>query len=243
MQHNTNYILLYTMGMTTIVAIILAGMSSSLRDVHTENERNYNKKQLLSCLNSYGKFAEENIKLDALPDAEVAEIFKNVKTTVIDHEGKEKQGIDAVDVDMEREEKKPLADRNYPVYIYSGEGGEKIYILSVRGNGLWDKIWGWVAVKNDENRSVVGASFGHKGETPGLGAEIKDNSSWKNQFAKGKQLYKDGKYTSVLVKKGGAKDLLVQVDGISGATVTCDGVSEMLERGLATYMPYLDAQK
>lgn len=242
MQHSTNYVLLYTMGMTTIVAIVLAGMFSSLKDIHKENERNYNKKQLLSSLNNYGKFAADGVKLDKLPDAEVATIFDKVETAVIDAEGNPTEG-NAVDIDMEKEEKKPLAERKYPVYIYSGEGGEKIYILSVRGNGLWDKIWGWIAVKNDENRSVVGASFGHKGETPGLGAEIKDNTSWKKQFSNGKQLYKDGEYKSVLVKKGGAKDLAVQVDGISGATVTCDGVSEMLDRGLKIYLPYLDAQK
>ena len=194
------------MGMTVIVAVVLAGMFSSLKDIHKENERNYNKKQLLSSLNNYGKFAKEGTKLDKLSDEKIAPIFDNVKTTVINFEGNVVDGINAVDVDMEKEEKKPLADRNYPVYIYEGEAGEKIYILSVRGNGLWDKIWGWIAVKNDESKSVVGAAFGHKGETPGLGAEISDNNSWKKQFSAGKQLYKDGKYASVLVKKGGAKD-------------------------------------
>lgn len=241
MQHNTRYVMFYTMAMTAIVAVVLAGMYSFLKDIHTANEQNYNKKQLLSSLNNYGSFAAAGTKLDKLPDSEVANVFENVQTAVIDANGETVDGIDAVDVDMEKEEKKPEADRKYPVYIYE-EGGEKIYILSVRGNGLWDKIWGWVAVKNDENRSVVGASFGHKGETPGLGAEIKDNTSWKNQFT-GRQLYKAGSYKSVLVKKGGAKDKEVQVDGISGATVTCDGVTEMLDRGLAIYMPYLDAQK
>ena len=134
MQHSTNYVLLYTMGMTVIVAVVLAGMFSSLKDIHKENERNYNKKQLLSSLNNYGKFAEEGIKLDKLPDTEVATIFDKVKTAVIDHEGNAVEGVNAVDVDMEKEEKKPLADRQYPVYIYDGAGGEKIYILSVRGN-------------------------------------------------------------------------------------------------------------
>lgn len=241
MQHNTRYVLFYTMAMTAIVAVILAGMYSVLKDIHTANEQNYNKKQLLSSLNNYGSFAEKGVKLDKLPDAEVANIFKNVQTAVIDADGNVVDGVNAIDVDMEKEEKKSLADRLYPVYIYE-ENGEKIYILSVRGNGLWDKIWGWIAVKNDKNRSVVGAAFGHKGETPGLGAEIKDNTSWKAQFT-GKQLYKNGDYTSVEVKKGGAKDKTIQVDGISGATVTGDGVSKMLEKGLAIYMPYLNAQK
>lgn len=242
MQHNTRYVLLYTVSMTVIVAVILAGMFSGLKDIHVQNELNYNNKQLLSSLNLHADFKDKGIKAEKLTDTEVADIFKNVETAVVDANGSPVTGANAGSINMEKEEKKPLAERQYPVYVYNSNAGEKIYILSVRGNGLWDKIWGWIAVKNDENRSVVGVAFGHKGETPGLGAEIADNSSWKSKFD-GTQLYKDGKYTSVEIRKGGAKDKSIQVDAISGATVTCVGASEMLNRGLAIYMPYLDAQK
>lgn len=239
MQRNsTNYVLLFTVAMTAIVAVVLAGMYSSLKEVHTTNELNYNKKQILSSLNQ-----AEGFKAEKLADSEVAGIFENqVTSVVIDANGRVVEGKNAEDIDMEKEEKKPEADRLYPVFAYtSKESNEKYYILTIRGNGLWDKIWGWIAVKNDSDRTVAGASFGHKSETPGLGAEIADNSGWKAKFA-GKKLYENGSYKSVVVKKGGATqaNLDYEVDGISGATVTSDGVTEMLQRGLQVYMMYLD---
>ena len=146
------------------------------------------------------------------------------------------KGGKAENIDMAKERKKPESDRMFPLFVYEKEG-EKIYILSIRGNGLWDEIWGNVALKEDL-QTLVGASFDHKGETPGLGAEITDNPSFRDQFT-GKKLYKDGEYTSIIVRKGGAKDPVNEVDGISGATVTCDGVSEMLFRGVKYYSEYL----
>lgn len=246
MQRNSNnYVLFFTMAMTAIVAVVLAGMYSSLKDVHKTNELNYNKKQILSSLN----FAE-NFKADKMGDAQVAGIFeKQVEGAVIDAEGNPVDGKVAAAIDMEKEEKKPEADRLYPVFKYTNDKGEELFILTVRGNGLWDKIWGWVAVKNDDVNTVVGAAFGHKGETPGLGAEIKDNKGWKKQFAgqgEGKQLrlYDDkDNYVGLTVKKGGAKEPAYEVDGISGATVTCDGVTEMLQRGIQIYLPYLNSLK
>jgi Na+-transporting NADH:ubiquinone oxidoreductase subunit C len=123
------------------------------------------------------------------------------------------------------------------VYIYHGDQGD-LYVVSIRGNGLWDEIWGSIALEGDL-KTIAGAAFDHTGETPGLGAEIKDNPGFAKQFI-GKQIYDDaGSYTSIVVKKGGAKDPNHEVDGISGATVTCDGVTEMLVRGLKYYEPYL----
>jgi len=241
MQRNsTQYVLFFTMAMTAVVAVVLAGMYSSLKDIHTANERNYNKKQILSSLN-----LAEDFKADKMGDVQVAGIFeKQVEGSVIDAEGNPVEGQTAAAIDMEKEEKKPEAERSYPIFKYTSDKGEEYFILSVRGNGLWDKIWGWIAVKNDAERTVAGVSFGHKGETPGLGAEIKDNTGWKAKFT-GKKLFKDGKYTPVSVVKGVATrpDLDYKVDGISGATVTCVGVNKMLEKGLEVYMPFLDSVK
>ena len=86
-------------------------------------------------------------------------------------------------------------------------------------------------------------SYDHKQETPGLGAEIKDNAEFKKQFI-GKKFYTEsGEFKSVLVRKGGAKDPVYEVDGISGATITADGVSEMLERGIKAYESYFNTLK
>jgi len=138
--------------------------------------------------------------------------------------------------------KKDEADRVLPLFVYTKKDGSKYYILSAAGKGLWDVIWGCVALE-DDLKTIAGVSFDHKAETPGLGAEIKDNKAWVAQFA-GKKIYDEsGTYTSVYVRKGGAKDMNYEVDGISGATITANGVSEMLNRGLKYYEPYLSGIK
>ena len=234
--------------MTSVVALILSGMSTGLKPIHEKNEALYAKKATLSAVSDHLPIDIKNCT-----DDDVQNIFDNqVEQLVIDMEGNQLDaaavealgyiGGQAENVDMAKEAKKPESDRVLPVFVYTKEGGEKFYILSTRGKGLWDAIWANVALQSDLN-TIAGVAFDHKGETPGLGAEIKDNIAWKNQFT-GKQIYgADGTYRSVFVRKGGAKDDTHEVDGISGATITADGVTEMLERGLKYYEPYLNTVK
>lgn len=235
--------------MTIIVALVLSSMSTILKPIHEKNEAIFNKKAILSAIESE---LGENVKADQIPDAEVIKIFEtNIEQQVVNISGdlvsadeviaRGYKGGEAEHVDMAKEKKKPINERIFPVFIYSGDEGQKIYIISIRGNGLWDEIWGNIALQEDFN-TLVGASFDHKGETPGLGAEIKDNPSFKAQFS-GKIMYDDlGRYTSVVVRKGGAQNPKFEVDGISGATVTCDGVSKMLFDGISYYQSYFDKQ-
>ena len=113
-------------------------------------------------------------------------------------------------------------------------------IVSVRGNGLWDKIWGYISLDNKNGKWIVSAvNFEHKAETPGLGAEIKDSKDFKDQF-KGKQIFDNGgKYVSVAVVKA-PKNKDWEVKSISGATVTSVGVSEMMIRGISYYLPFIE---
>jgi len=230
-------IYLFTVGMTTIVAVVLGLLFFGLKDAHAKNEAVFNKRAILAAVGSYLP-----TPVDELSDDEVQDIFTNsVKTKVFLANGEEVPGVEASNVQLAKEKKKPEAERNYPLYIYNN-GKEDFYILSVYGSGLWDAIWGNVALKGD-GATIAGASFDHKGETPGLGAEIKDNKKWVSQF-EDKRIYDyNGNYTSVLVRKGGAKDPVYEVDGISGATVTADGVSDMLKSGLAKYKPFLESMQ
>ena len=92
----------------------------------------------------------------------------------------------------------------------------------------------------EDNNTIYGVSFGHKGETPGLGAEIETNA-FQEQFKGKKILEDDGSFVSVRVMKGGAAPGNPhQVDAISGATVTSRGVSEMLQKTVGHYMPYFN---
>jgi Na+-transporting NADH:ubiquinone oxidoreductase subunit C len=236
-MHSNRYITIYTLIMTLIVSIGLALAVLGLKPFHDAAEAVYKKKEILGAIRD--QLGED---LEKMSDEQVLEHFNSkVEQVVINAEGEPVQGVKAENVDLAVEEKKPEAERQYPIFIYKGDKG-KVYLVAVRGNGLWDKIWGYIALKDDLN-TVVGAAFSHAAETPGLGAEIKDNANFPKQFVGKSILTNEGDYVSVKVVKGGVKDPTHEVDGISGATITSVGVSDMLYKGLSVYLPYFETQK
>lgn len=230
-MYSNNYITIYTLIMTLVVSVVLAVIFSGLKPIHDANEEVFIKKDILGAIkDQLGKDPA------AMTDAEVLELFKSkITQVVIDANGKIVEGELAEKISLAAEEKKPLDQRHYPLFIFNSDNGN-IYLTSLRGNGLWDKIWGYIAFSEDLN-TITGAAFGHVGETPGLGAEIKDNPAFRKQFV-GKKIFKDGEFVSVGVVKGGVKMKDYQIDGISGATITSQGVSNMLKSGLEVYLPY-----
>lgn len=236
-MYSNRYITIYTLIMTLVVSVVLAFAVTGLKPFHDEAEAIFKKRDILSAIE--GQLPK---KLADMSDEEVLSLFDSkVEQVVINAEGETVQGVTAESVNMAAEEKKPLSERHYPLFIFTGDAG-KIYLTSIRGNGLWDKISGYIAVEDDLN-TIIGASFAHIGETPGLGAEIKDNPNFPKQFI-GKKLFNEaGEYVSVSVVKGGVKNPVHEVDGVSGATITSTGVSEMMKRGLEVYLPYFEAQK
>ena len=224
--------------LTATVALGLTGLRQVTKEQADINEDIFNKRAVLLAIEN-----QMDKKVDDLSDEEVLNMFKEggeIEQIAINVNGEALEGIMAEDIEMEKEKKKADEERAWPLFVYE-KGGKKSYIVSVRGNGLWDEIWGNIAIAEDLN-TVTGAAFDHRGETPGLGAEIKDNPSFRRQF-KDKKLYRDGKYVSVKVRKGGARDKTYEVDGISGATVTADGVSDMLYKGIKYYEPYFNKIK
>lgn len=248
-MHSTGYIIRFTIVMTVIVAFVLALMVSGLKPIHTENEEVYNKKGILSAV------AEQLGKdINTMSNKEVQEVFSSqIEQKVVNSKGEEltadqiKAATDgaadkAEDLDLSKESKKPEGEKLLPVYTFKGKDNKMYNILYVRGKGLWDEIWGYITLDSDWN-TIAGEAFDHKGETPGLGAEIKENKAWYTQFT-GKKLYdQSGAYKSVAVVKGGVKIPDHQVDAISGATITGNGVDEMLERGLKYYEAYIQKNK
>jgi Na+-transporting NADH:ubiquinone oxidoreductase subunit C len=233
--------------MTVVVAAVLSLMVSGLKHIHTENESVYNKKGILSAV--AGQLGKD---INSLSNHEVQEIFKNqITQKAVNSKGDEltpeqiKTMTGAsivVDIDLSKENKKPIDQRVLPVFVFKSSENKNYNILYTRGKGLWDEIWGYIALEEDWN-TIAGQAFDHKGETPGLGAEIKDNKTWYSQFT-GKKLYNDaGEFKSVAVVKGGVKDKNHQVDGISGATITANGVDDMMEKGMANYGPYITKNK
>lgn len=177
---------------------------------------------------------------------------QRIKSLVVDIDGNEvdvnAKGLPmkAEDVNILKNYKKDPSDRVYPVFMYMNETEPTkvdAYILPLYGNGLWDKIWGFVAVSNDME-TLVGIALDHKAETPGLGARIKDNDV-RSRYVGKKIVDESGTLMSVSMVKGEGNDNLSphQVDGMSGATLTGKGVNQMLKSYLTSYQAYFNKVK
>lgn len=179
----------------------------------------------------------------SLKDKQEANVALDVKKQVLaaldireftddaDAEQKYKQIV--LKVDTVSAEKKAI------VYTCKLNGEDK-YILSVNGMGLWGPIWGYIALNSDK-QTVFGAYFNHASETAGLGAEIKDSKAWQDQF-KGKKAYADH---TVLLSVKKATDIKPEekpytVDGVTGSTLTCNGVNNMFKESIALYEDFLN---
>ena len=247
-MHSNKYIYTFVFILTAIVALALASLFTFLKPIHDRNEAVYNKKAILGAVSTkidgdYNKLSDEDIQ--GIFDQNIEQIVLDTKGNVLT----EAQIIEncygatmAEEIDMAKEKKKPLEERALPLYVYTSTSGDQYYIVTIRGNGLWDEIWGNIAFEEDLV-TIAGVSFDHKQETPGLGAEIKDNKGWYSQYI-GKKIYDDqGNFTSVNAIKGGAKNPTHEIDGISGATITADGVNDMMETGLKLYEIYFNKLK
>lgn len=121
------------------------------------------------------------------------------------------------------------------LYICEIDGQPK-YVLTLKGMGLWGGISGFLSV-NADKKTVYGAYFNHEGETAGLGAEIKDSQEWQEKF-QGKQLFAEDGTIAIAVKKK-VQHPESEVDAVTGATLTSDGVSLMLQKGIEEYQSFL----
>ncbi|QGN36711.1 Na(+)-translocating NADH-quinone reductase subunit C [Klebsiella oxytoca] len=100
-------------------------------------------------------------------------------------------------------------------------------VLPIYGNGLWSVMYAFVALETD-GRTVKGITYYDHGETPGLGGEI-ENPNWRQQFV-GKQVFDDKGMPALRIVKGGARPGdLHAVDGLSGATLTSNGVQHSFD--------------
>lgn len=231
MDVNKNtYTFLFAIIMVIIVAAILSTAAMKLKP-HQDKNIELEKQQ--NILSSVGI----NILRDS---ANIVYPIYIKEELVLNSSGNIVEGS-AFDVDLAVELKKDPANQLLPLFI-SEVNDEKKYIIPLRGKGLWGPIWGFIALEKDLN-TVFGAVFDHKAETPGLGAEIREDF-FQVPFV-GKNIFnEDGVFKSILVKKGGASaDDLYAVDAISGGTITSDGVTDMLAERLKMYLPYFERVK
>ncbi len=126
-----------------------------------------------------------------------------------------------------------------PIYTWTDEGADSPskYAFPVSGKGLWSTLYGYLAL-NADLETIAGISFYKHGETPGLGAEI-EKDWFLSQFT-GKRLYADGVPTDFKVSKPGYAEGDSAVDGISGATLTGNGVEDLVRKDAALYATYFN---
>ena len=160
---------------------------------------------------------------------------------VIDANGGSKEDTEAYLIDVKKEQAKAKNGGTRRLPLFVGEkDGKTFYIAPIRGKGLWDAIWAYVAL--DKDMVVQGTFFDHAGETPGLGANI-NQRFFMDDFT-GEHLLSDtGVFKGIAVTKGNndPKNLDKvdhEVDAIAGSTITGDGVSAMLKADLKLYLPY-----
>ena len=228
---SNRYIMIFSVVMVVSVAILLSLTALLLQPRQEKNVEVEKKMQILSSINV------ESDKSDAvrLYDKYIRESF------VINTEGNRTEGVDAFTVTLRSEQKKPLGDQSLPVFIAVADNGDTLHILPLEGKGLWGPIWGYVSLKEDLS-TIAGVTFDHKSETPGLGAEI-NTTAFESQFHD-KSLFENGRFVSVKVVKGGARPGNPhEVDGISGGTITSNGLEAMVHDGLVKYEKYLSQNR
>ena len=229
--------------MVIIVAALLSTAAMLLKPYQDKNIAIAKMQGILSAaevtataedaISLYDKSITEEIVIN--PKGEIISIYK----------GKEfvKGDKRAFDVDIKKQLYKKSKGESFDIPLYKAEiDGKMIYIVPLLGKGLWGPIYGNIAFGPDFNK-IVGATFGNDKETPGLGAEISYKQFW-DQFI-GKTIFtEDGKFTSIDVVKGGvsvlpAADRIHGVDAISGGTITCNGVTDMIRDCLENYVPFV----
>lgn len=221
------YTVVYASVMVIIVAAVLAFTALTLKPAQEQNVKVDKMKQILSSV--YVSATSENAE---------AQYNKYIVDSYVMNENGDRMDGTAFSVDMAVQSKQDAAKRQLPVFICKLDDGSQKYILPMYGSGLWGPIWGYVSVDENGN-TVYGAYFSHKGETPGLGAEI-STPIFTDQY-KGKQLFVGGIFKSIAVEKAGQKaiDGAEQVDAISGGTITSKGVQEMMMNCIAPYQIFL----
>lgn len=194
--------------------------SADIPDITAEN-----------AIQLFNEYVKEEIVINQ--DGEVVESYTQSK----------KEDAKAFKLDLKAELYKKTKGLPYelPLYVIERDN-QTLYVVPLRGVGLWGPIWGNMAL-NDDLNTIVGVTFDHKGETPGLGAEI-IMDFFTDQFV-GKKIFDDnGAFKSIKVVKGGIGTLpdsekIHGVDAISGGTITSNGVNDMLHDVLESYLPYL----
>ncbi|HKX46003.1 MAG TPA: Na(+)-translocating NADH-quinone reductase subunit C [Planctomycetota bacterium] len=256
MQHSTGYIIGFSAIVCVVCALFVAGSAVMLKDEQQRNVLVDKQKNVLAVAGLIGEGEE-------LSPREVQERFaKSIRPVVIDlATGAENTEIDAQRFDQRAAAKDPERSHRAPdnpskvmrlpeqglVYEVLEDGQVRSIVVPIEGMGLWSILYGYIALEPDA-RTIVGITYYEHGETAGLGGEV-ENPRWKALWP-GRKAFDDRGNVKIRVTKGqaGPPDQdPYQVDGLSGATLTSRGVTNMLqlwlgEQGFGPYLARLRQQ-
>jgi Na+-transporting NADH:ubiquinone oxidoreductase subunit C len=228
--------------MVVVVGSILAFLASALRPAIQENER-FEKQQNILYAMGVSENGDDSGSVNFIPTDKVEGKFSQyIKEQLVIQGGKISQNDEAFLIDLKNQLANIKKGQDYKLPLFIGEKDDnKFYIIPMYGKGLWDAIWGFIAL--DETMTVQGVYFDHKAETPGLGANIKMRY-FMDDF-EGESILKGTQYAGISVAKGNNDPLNETkddnaVDALAGATITGNGVSAMIKESVQLYKPYLE---
>jgi Na+-transporting NADH:ubiquinone oxidoreductase subunit C len=250
-SYSNSYIFKFALIMVVIVATCLSLAYAVLKPFQEANRKN---EKILNLLQAAGIEANTSTAVEVYQSHLISEMLLDPVTgdalSIYLPDGTYQTGDRrAFDQDMKKllnaqkafNQGKTTENPPIPLFLLRRDNGDTLYIIPMQGRGLWGPVWGNIAVGSDRN-TIVGATFDHKSETPGLGAEI-NQPFFMDMFSGKRLLDENGNFKSVKVVKGGVSTLaedqrIHAVDAISGGTITSDGVTDMLRDCLKYYEPF-----
>ena len=238
MNRSKLYSVVFVLIITVFWGFVLSFAATSLREPQQANEALNMRTNILVAVGLMGRD-------DVLEPEQRNKLYEeSVESFLVDHEGKVIPGSSAVGVDLEDELEDPdPAAWRLPVFVVTEGGRASVYAIPVFGKGLWSTLYGYLALSDDLD-TVQGITFYKHGETAGLGAEIEQ--AWFQDNFVGKKIFDGNELRSIQVVKGKVGDVFSNsadhtyaVDGISGASMTGRGVTNLLDEKLNIYEPYI----
>lgn len=218
-------------------SLILASAYSLLDPMYKTNKKN-ELRELVLRASGENIFADADKKIKK-PIADIEAVFeKKISFVVLDSNGTLADQQDVFKLsDTQQFKETNGVKKYYPIFVYTADNGSKKYVTQMSGKGLWSTIKSLVAIEGDFETIAGFEVIGH-GETPGLGGEV-EQDYFRDPF-KGQKLYENGKQLYFEVTKGKAVGNH-QVDGLSGATMTCKGVTAFMNKDYAVYNRYFNS--
>lgn len=240
MRQTNAYVIGFAATVCVVCSLALSVISGLLKD---QQERNRVLDRQKNILMAVGYSPDE---LGKKPAAEVEKLYADTfEEMVIDPQGNPIEGARPSELSADEASGEAKAPKRLALFRQKDPSDPQktlAYVYPVAGKGLWSTMYGYLAVKPDGNE-IIGIAFYKHGETPGLGGEIEQ--AWFTNNFKGKRLYDGAKLAGVEVVKGKVADKTMTaqqqqhaVDGISGATLTGNGVTKMMKAVPMRYEPF-----